>query len=315
MTTRDRLRRSAWPLTIAVLGFAIVAVFVFLLSLIGDQHDQSQRQQTAIDALAGGLSTAETQLKQHGIKPSVPPPSAIVSDAAGPSGPAGVQGPGPSQAQVNAAVDSYLAANPPSGSVPAGEIQTDVTAYLVAHPVQGQTPSDAQVATAVAAYLAIHPPPSGPSGPTGAAGAAGSPGAPGLDGNPGPSGPTGPQGPPGQDGAPGAPPAGWGYVDPSGTTYVCTPASGPSSPWYSCAPQAPTTTAPATITTTAESSAPTAPATTPPPTSAATMDPPSGAAQITGATPTSAPADTTGTTPISLPLDVGTLLTMLRRPM
>lgn len=92
--------------------------------------------------------------------------------------------------------------------------------------------------------------PSGAPGATGATGPAGSPGPTGAQGVAGVEGPAGPQGPTGPagadgkdgtDGAAGQPPAGWTFTDPAGITYSCTRAADfdPSSPEYTCSPDAP----------------------------------------------------------------------------
>lgn len=221
---RRGLRVSAWALALAA-----VLVLVWMVSRLGAASSQldSQRQQlagqnTAIAQLAAGLGTTEQQLKAHGISPSAPPPASIIAQA----GPAGPPGPGPSDAQVQAAVDVYLGQHPPSGTVPTADIDAAVTVYLTAHPpAPGPPPTDAQVASAVSTYMAAHPAPSGPPGPQGD---------PGV----GATGPAGPQGEPGRDGAPGSPPAGWSF-EAGGTAYDCVPDNGTPAPHYTCAPQTP----------------------------------------------------------------------------
>ncbi len=211
MTRPARAKVRAWlPQLSAVVFILLVAA---VLAKLWSQSGQLDRQQTAIDRLSGGLETTRAQLEQHGIKPVAPPPQELVTGAAGPPGP------GPSDAQVAAAVDVYLAGHPPTASASTEQLTTVVAAYLTLHPpAPGAPASDAQVATAVSAYMAAHPAPSGPPGPSGA---------PGV-------GETGPAGPPGQDGAAGSPPAGWSWTDPSGVTYDCAPDGQQPGPHYTC---------------------------------------------------------------------------------
>ncbi len=240
-------RGQWWDITRWLVGLAFAAVFVVALAWLGTASDQldAQRQQianqnAAIDKLSSGLATTEAQLTQHGITPAAPPPAQIVTGATGPAGP---QGPGPSDAQVQTAVDVYLSAHPPTANVSADALTTVVTAYLTQHPpAAGPPPSDTQVSNAVATYMAAHPAPSGPAGPTGSAGAPGATGQTGAQGPEGPQGVQGPQGDPGPTGATGPPPAGWTWTDQLGTTYNCTQDSQgtASAPHYTCTAQAPT---------------------------------------------------------------------------
>lgn len=208
---RARSSLRPWLPHIAAAVFIVLAAVVMLVlrsqaSQIEAQTRTSQTQQRAIDQLAGGLSAAESQLKAHGISPSVPPPQVIISGVAGAPG---IQGPGPSDAQVASAVAAYLAAHPVPG-VSVGQVAAAVTAYLIATPAPsgppGPGPSDQQVASAVAAYMAANP---APSGPPGAAG---------------------------KDGANGSPPAGWTF-EANGVTYNCVPDGGTPAPHYTCPPQ------------------------------------------------------------------------------
>jgi hypothetical protein len=217
------LTRRGWS-TIYLVGAAtlllIAGLVVFLLLQQQAAARQIAGQDAQISALYGGLATTEQQLTAHGIKPSAPPPAQIIQGATGPAGPAG---PGPSDQQVQAAVDVYLAANPPTANVSTDALTTVVDAYLTLHPpAAGPPPSNAQVATAVAAYMAVNPPPSGPAGPQGVAGS------PGVDGA------QGVQGPPGPQGVAGPPPAGWTWTDPQGDTYNCALDNQSPAPHYAC---------------------------------------------------------------------------------
>lgn len=166
----DVMRARWWPLALGALSAAVLAVLVWMLLRLGTASSElealrsrSSVQDATISQLSGGLSTTEAQLRAHGVTPSAPPPAQIVQGVAGP---AGAQGPGPSDGQVRAAVDAYLAAHPPAPGAGASDTQVldAVTVYLVAHPpAPGPPPSDDQVAAAVAAYMAAHPPPAGPA--------------------------------------------------------------------------------------------------------------------------------------------------------
>lgn len=280
---RRGLRVSAWALALAA-----VLVLVWMVSRLGAASSQldSQRQQlagqnTAIAQLAAGLGTTEQQLKAHGISPSAPPPASIIAQA----GPAGPPGPGPSDAQVQAAVDVYLGQHPPSGTVPTADIDAAVTVYLTAHPpAPGPPPSDAQIASAVSTYMAAHPAPSGPPGPQGD---------PGV----GATGPAGPQGEPGRDGAPGSPPAGWSF-EAGGTAYECVPDGGTPAPHYTCParPGPSPSTSPSDsgppAPTPSPSSAPTLSAVPSPPVPGPTPPPVAAPAAMTRTTTSAAPAKT-----------------------
>lgn len=253
------VRGQWWDVSKWAVGLGFAAVFAVALAWLGNASDQLNAQRAQIAAqnkaianLSSGLSTTEQQLKQHGITPSAAPPAQIVQGAAGPPGP---QGPGPSDVQVQVAVDVYLAAHPPSANVSTDALTTVVTAYLVQHPpAPGPPPSDAQVSGAVSAYMAAHPAPPGPPGPTGnpgpqgSAGATGQTGAQGPVGSPGPQGVQGVPGPPGPQGPAGAtgpPPGGWTWTDELGTTYDCVPDGGSPMPHYTCTVRTPVPTPPA----------------------------------------------------------------------
>lgn len=198
-----------------VVTFALVFLVAFLFMVVGRASSRIDvlnsaglSRDRAVAALASGDSQLRSQVKALGGTPAVPPPQVIISGVAGAQG---IQGPGPSDAQVASAVAAYLAAHPVPGVSPA-QISAAVTAYLVASPPPsgpaGPGPSDQQVANAVAAYLQANPPPSGP---------------PGADG---------------KDGAPGSPPAGWSF-EAGGVTYDCVPDDGTPAPHYTCPPRPP----------------------------------------------------------------------------
>lgn len=210
---RDIAAARWWPILMAFFGLCFVLLGWFVIDKLhaaSDQLDGLRAQQTSMNKvvsdLSAGLSTANQQLQQHGIKPLAPPPQQIIEQGA-----AGPPGPGPSDAQVLAAVTLYLEAHPlPSAPPPsAQQISDAVAGFMKANPVpagkDGSPATDAQVAAAVASYVAAHPPadgapgPAGPTGPagTGVPGPAGPSGPAGKDGEsitgpPGPSGPAGP---------------------------------------------------------------------------------------------------------------------------
>jgi len=204
-----RRQRSARWAGVAVL--VAIAGYVVWGSRVSQDHAAAQDR--AITALSAQIEAYRAQAAQHGL-PTGPPPVAIVQGATGPAGP------GPTDAQVAAAVVAYLIAHPPAADASQGQVTDAVSVYLAAHPpAPGPPPSDAQVASAVAAYMAAHPAPSGP------------PGEQGTQGDPGPAGPVGPAGAPGPD------PAGWTWTDPQGVTYDCAQDGQQPSPHYTCTPR------------------------------------------------------------------------------
>lgn len=185
-------RRKWFRAGVAVVGAIVVGLLVFMLielgvasrQLDGLRAQQSQQSKTVSD-LATNLADAQSQLKQHGIVPTQPPPAQIIAQA-GPPGAVGATGPEGREG--------------PSG------------------------PSGASGAPG-AAGLPGSPGPTGPAGPSGVAGASGAPGSPGPTGpegpsgepgSQGPSGPAGPSGPSGPTG-PAGPSGGQGPSGPAGS--------------------------------------------------------------------------------------------------
>lgn len=234
-------------LTAVAVGVGILVPTVYTIIRIQTLQTAESQQAKVVTALSSNLAGAQDQLKQHGIQPSQPPPSQIIAQA-GPPGPQGSQGPGPSDTQVAAAVSTYLQQHPIAGQPPTtDQVAAVVAVYMLQHPAPpgspgpsgaaGPGPSDAQIAAAVNAWESGHPVvapsgPAGPTGPSGPAGDAGPTGPSGAAGSQGPAGPTGPAGPSGPA------PSGWVYVDtpPIGNprTHTCTPTAGTPSPQYSC---------------------------------------------------------------------------------
>lgn len=261
---RQSARRLLFRSGVAVLVAAVVGVLAFMLVELGvasRQLDGLRTQQTqqakTVTLLASNLSDAQSQLKQHGITPKQLPPAQIIAQA-GPPGSVGPQGPGPSDAQVQAAVQTYLSVHPIAGLPPTqDQVAAVVAVYMAQHPpaagspgstgavgatgpsgavgAAGAGPSDAQIAAAVAVWESAHPvvAPSGPAGPSGPPGPSGV-GQTGPQGPAGEAGSPGPSGASGVSGAPGQAPSGWTYVDALGINHTCTPDSATPSPHYTC---------------------------------------------------------------------------------
>jgi hypothetical protein len=235
---RELWRRHWGRALIAVLFVAFAAFTIGKLYAASGQLDKQAKVIADLVSIGNG---AQAQLKQNGLQPSQPAPSQVIGQA-GPPGPAGAIGPGPSDTQVAAAVAAYLAQHPIAGQPPTtDQIAAVVGVYLAQHPAPpgspgpaGAGPSDAQIAAAVAVWEQGHPTvaPSGPPGPSGV-GATGPQGPPGPSGV-GATGPAGPQGSQGPPGASGQDPSGWTYVDALGITHTCSPTTGTPSPQYSC---------------------------------------------------------------------------------
>lgn len=204
-----RLRRDRrGTLLLAGVGIAVLAFVVYANSRFNALRAEEKRQEQNVTALSSYLADTESVLKAHNYSPVPPPPEKIIQ------GPAGPAGPGPSDAQVAAAVAAYLQQHPIAGQPPTtDQIAAVVAVYLVQHPpaagAAGPGPSDTQIQAAVAVWENTHPTtgPPGPSGPAGPSGAAGPSGEAGAQGSPGPPGPTGPPGPPGPSGSPGHDPS------------------------------------------------------------------------------------------------------------
>lgn len=193
MTIKGTRKSGLWLILGSLaIGFVILGIFMVdrlgaaatqLNTVRAQQASQSQAlaaQSHVVDGLASSLTLTEQQLTARGIKPVAPPPQTIIQQGA-----AGPPGPGPTDAQVLAAVAAYLKANPPAPG-PAGTPGKD-----------GAAPSTDQIAAAVARYLTANPPAAGPPGPAGAAGPAGATGDAGTAGPAGAPGPAGPTGAPG----------------------------------------------------------------------------------------------------------------------
>lgn len=230
------VRGRLWHILFGALLITLGLV-VYTIVNLHTLRESEAHQSKIVSDLSSNLVAAQDQLKQHGIAPAQPAPSQIIAQA-GPAGPQGSQGPGPSDAQVATAVATYLALHPIAGQPPTdAQITAVVAMYMTQHPAPagspgptgaaGPGPSDVQIAAAVAAWEQAHPS-TGPSGPPGPSGV----------GVTGPAGPQGSQGGPGPSGAPGPAPSGWVYVEspPIGNprTHTCTPSTAGPWPYYSC---------------------------------------------------------------------------------
>lgn len=239
-----RLRRWDWK------GAAIIGGGVVVALLISWVLYAQASQRAQIDGLSRALAAQCRQTKKLGASCVARPPASVRANPAKPTqavpGPSGPQGPGPTDAQVYAAV----------------------AAYFRAHPVTNNTPpSPAVVQRYVDRYLAAHPAPSGPPGSPGATGSAGTNGTNGADGTDGRgistmacsgtdlivtytdsstqdlgAGSCG-QGPAGPKGEPGQPVQSFTYTVPGvagvgSTTYLCTwDGQSTSQPHYDCVQQ------------------------------------------------------------------------------
>jgi hypothetical protein len=150
---------------------------------------------TQVNSLSRALDVQRQQAVQAGQSPAVPDSGQIRKDPAQPlpspgqKGDKGDQGPGPSDAQVQAAVTGAFGAHPEwikKGIDPA-VLGAFVVNYLQAHPPKngkdGKPPTAEQISAAVLAQLQANPPSPGPSGPSGPPGQKGEKG----DQGPGPT--------------------------------------------------------------------------------------------------------------------------------
>jgi hypothetical protein len=119
--TRAGNHRVRISLAAAAVGVGILVPTVYTIARIQTLQSSETQQAQRVSALSSALGGAQNQLKQNGIVPSQPAPSQIIGQA-GPAGPQGSQGPGPSDAQV--ASGSPGPTGPP-GPAPSGWVWTD----------------------------------------------------------------------------------------------------------------------------------------------------------------------------------------------
>lgn len=130
-----------------------------------DQRDATAQQAGTLadqvaQACAAGGATAE-ELNRVGACQQAQQVRVDPTPAPGP------RGPGPTLAEIQSAVASYLVANPPPpGRAPsAAEVSTAVAQYLTANPPEpGRSPTATEIASAVATYFAANPPRDGEPG-------------------------------------------------------------------------------------------------------------------------------------------------------
>lgn len=203
----------------AATGVIVLGILIALLYLgYRGQQAEIHAKSAQVNAAVGAATSANASLSAAGL-PTVPVPTSAAAPTAtvtvsGPQGDQGSAGPGPSTAQVSAAVAAYCESH--ACSTP---------------------PSSSDVASAVAAYCAAHNACQGATGSTGPQGAAGQNATTDqiaaavqnyCAANNSCQGPTGAQGPPGATG-PEIP--SFTFTDELGITYTC------SAPDYQCQPQ------------------------------------------------------------------------------
>jgi hypothetical protein len=229
---------------LALIMAALIAMGVLLW--VSYEHGQSREQSLAdnVSTYAGAIHGLQTQVRSLGGTPIKVP---------GLPGVAGPQGPGPSEAQIDSAVQTYLRAHPPAKgqSATPAMVAKAVGQFLTAHPpTPPKAPTAAQISSAASTYIAAH-----------AAEFLGATGQNGKDGSNGSNGTngqnatdeqvaaavstfcsahnscTGPAGVNGQPGTDGKPPEGWSWTDPiTQVHYTCTrnAESPDSAPTYAC---------------------------------------------------------------------------------
>lgn len=252
-------RIPAWVLL--AVGALVVAALIPLSILLTSHANASQtnadsansglaavKSQAAplagqVQAVCGQGGAAAAQLTSAGACAQADKVQQVV--ISGPPGASGPPGPGPSQQQIDSAVNAYLAVHPPAPGQNAttGEVAAAVAAYLAQNPpAPGRPPTTGEVATAVSNYCAANGGCQGPAGQNatdtqiatavadycaahnGCAGATGATGQTGATGAAGPSGPAGP------------PVAGWTFTDALGMRHTCTRDAGSpdSAATYTC---------------------------------------------------------------------------------
>jgi hypothetical protein len=211
----DRPMSRWWLVGIVVLGLAAVITGVIFTRSAGQVEDEKDAaigqvidlgRQVAQACARGEViaSPAGQDLCRRGVEVQADP----VPGIPGPRGEQGAPGRGPTPGEIKAAVDAWLAVNPPPpGRAPTtAEVAAAVTQYLTMNPpAPGRPPTSAEIADAVRVYLTANPPPRGRA-PTAeeiqAAVDAYLAENPPPAGPPGPAGPRGEQGPPGPAGPP-----------------------------------------------------------------------------------------------------------------
>jgi hypothetical protein len=168
------------PWAIAIAAVSALVVGWFLTSTASTAQDDKTVAETQRDATAQQAGTLADQVAQACAAGG---PTADDLNRIGacrqaqqvktnPTPEPGPRGPGPTSAEIQSAVASYLAAHPPpAGRAPtAAEVSTAVAQYLTANPpTPGRAPTAAEIAAAVATYFAANPPRDGQDGQPGRA--------------------------------------------------------------------------------------------------------------------------------------------------
>lgn len=144
-------RRSHRGLIIAV-ALAAVGVLGLFGLLLAQRVQVAQVRQQQAEAAVVAQRLAD-QVRALGARPVVQPPTPVAP--AVPEAPPSTRVVGPTQADLDAAVERYFATHPP-GDTPA-IVATKVAAYLTAHPPKpGPPPTPAMIATAASHYIQAH---------------------------------------------------------------------------------------------------------------------------------------------------------------
>lgn len=197
----DRLREAETPVFRAVIQAAIIIGLIVCAFSVGDLRNAATEDRATSTAMGGILATTcgaasfqelreqglieECRLAQEGELPDaipqdeLPDPDADVDDVepdviaddtnAVPADIDPPDGPGPSNAQVQAVVADYFRSNPlPNTPAYQRAIGRAVTTYLTEHPPEpGRPPTEGEVTEAVQIALLANPPADGVAGADG----------------------------------------------------------------------------------------------------------------------------------------------------
>jgi hypothetical protein len=167
---------------IYIAGAAVVAGILGLAVLWWAQNQEIGQLRADGNTTAVQAQQLADQVRSLGGTPVVEPATPGPQGPQGPSGQIGATGPGPTDAQIDAAVTRYLAAHPPAPgqSATPAMVATAVAQFLAANPpAPGRPPTAQEIIAATTTYLAAH---TGDfRGPAGAAGSNGQNGQNGKD--------------------------------------------------------------------------------------------------------------------------------------
>lgn len=211
---------------LVVVALIFTSIYLTAKGNASQSHaDSANSKVTAVQSQAAPLAgqvqsvcdqggAAATELNNAGACTQASKVQSAIAEP-GPSGPSGPAGPGPSQDEIDAAVNAYFGEHPlPAGQLPpVSEVAGLVAQYLQANPpAAGQNATPGMVSDAVTSYCTANSGCAGPAGATGpgatdqqvqdqvaaycsahngCAGPAGANGANGQDGAPGPDCPDG----------------------------------------------------------------------------------------------------------------------------